>query len=312
MKTVPTRTTLNAAPTLGQITKLIRNIGSPKGGSEIENLIKRLHLDREGVQRLLLKSDGIIPALAEGRLLIEVLETLSFPNEFADEVESNYGYLSGYTRPKSLAEQIAKLYELFPSMAARANRDLLMQIEKDEITLPYGAEGFFAIPHYLCIADSYQEAVQKVLDRLKEVLGDRFANCRKGYLGPNLLHENRKKIVQRGILQKDQDSDMHIVAAQFGMRHRGRSGLRAHTIMNKKECGLGAYEIGIMLLTHPERLQNKNDLWIDCIGDEYYSLARDGFLRSPVFRIFEDTLILDTHEIDRINEHFGSPSSFLL
>jgi hypothetical protein len=32
--------------------------------------------------------------------------------------------------------------------------------------------------------------------------------------------------------------------------------------MNANECGLGAFAIGIMLLTHPERLKHYDDLWI--------------------------------------------------
>jgi len=48
--------------------------------------------------------------------------------------------------------------------------------------------------------------------------------------------------------------DILVVPAQFGLRHRGRSVRRVREVMNANEFGLGVFAIGIMLLTHPERL----------------------------------------------------------
>jgi hypothetical protein len=76
---------------------------------------------------------------------------------------------------------------------------------------------------------------------------------------------------------------MIIVAAQFGKRHRGRSVLRALEVFSPYEYGLGAFEVGSMILTHPERFATEEDVGTDCCGDEV-SLKPDDYHRNaPCF-----------------------------
>ena len=200
---------------------------------------------------------------------------------FADEeTKSSYGYLSGY-KPKGITEQTNRLRELFPGIGY-ADEKL---VEQD---LPANAEGWFAIPKWEKIAPTYGEAVQKVLDLLKKTRDGKFYNYREDKLGPKHLRQLQKSIKAWEKLGDEQkDHDVLVVPAQFGLRHRGCSVRRAREVMNASEFGLGTFAIGIMLLTHPERLQHYDDLYIDCAGDEYSPDADGAFPDTPVF-VFDD------------------------
>ena len=104
-----------------------------------------------------------------------------------------------------------------------------------------------------------------------------------------------------------------IIAAQFGLRHRGRSVRRARVVMEDttSEVGLGAFAVGIMILTHPIRLQDYNDLWIDCAGDEF---SRDGdgdFSKTPYFEFDDVRVEFGTYDVSVVHDHYGSASWFL-
>lgn len=60
-----------------------------------------------------------------------------------------------------------------------------------------------------------------------------------------------------------------IVPVQFGLRHFLYYWDRPWK--NNEFC-LGTFAVGIMLLTHPERLWNDTDLFINCGGDDYRGL----------------------------------------
>jgi hypothetical protein len=105
------------------------------------------------------------------------------------------------------------------------------------------------------------------------------------------------------------DHDILVVAAQFGLRHRGRSVRRAREVMNASEFCLGAFAIGIMLLTHPERLKHYDDLWIDCAGDEF-SYGGDGqFGNAPCFSFDDVWVEFDTNFVVGANGSYGSASA---
>lgn len=60
-----------------------------------------------------------------------------------------------------------------------------------------------------------------------------------------------------------------VVPAQFGFLRRGCSHRRAHELFLENEFGLGIVAVVSMLLTHPERIQSRDDLQIHCIGDRF-------------------------------------------
>ena len=126
-------------------------------------------------------------------------------------------------------------------------------------------------PEVANVAATYGEAVQKVLELIKKTRDGKFYNYREGQLGPRYLRQSAKsaKMFQK-FGEEQKDHDILVIPAQFGhpsQRPFGPQGARSHE--RQSEFGLGAFAIGIMLLTHPERLQNYDDLCIDCAGDEY-------------------------------------------
>lgn len=262
----------------------------------VEDGIDAMNLQKDGAQRLIENGGEFQSELKK------LVERFSITNQYADEeVESSYGYLSGY-KPKGITEQTNRLRELFPGIGY-ANEKLA------EGALPENAEGWFAIPRWEKIAPTYGEAVQKVLDQIEQTRSGAFYNYRKGELGPNQLRQSTKaKSVFQKLGDEQKDHDILVVPAQFGIRHRGRSVRRAREVMNANECGLGAFAIGIMLLTHPERLQHYDDLWIDCAGDEFAPDAGDDFSQSPFFGFNDDEVEFDTGVVDGAYGCYGSAS----
>lgn len=265
-----------------------------------DKALKEANLEKDGIQRLIEKGDEF-----QSRVIIAIKE-LSISNQFADEeVKSNYGYLSGY-QLKGTTEQTNRLRELLPGIGY-ADEKLV------EATLPSIAEGWFAIPRWEKIASTYGEAVQKVLDLIKQTRNGKFRNYREGQLGPQYLRQSQKSVKafqKLGDEQKGQD--ILVVPCQFGLCHRGRSVRRAREVMNASEFGLGAFAIGIMILTHPERLQHHDDLWIDCAGDEHDPGAGDDFSRAPGFGFYDDGVIeFDSSRIGYPFDYCGSASGFV-
>jgi hypothetical protein len=74
----------------------------------------------------------------------------------------------------------------------------------------------------------------------------------------------------------------------------------------------GAFAVGVMLLTHPERLQHHDDLWISCAGDEYYAPHTfGGFSRAPIFGFGGGKVEFDACWCGYANGDCGSASAFV-
>ena len=218
-----------------------------------------------------------------------------------EEAGSSYGYLSGYL-PKGTPWQIQRLRELFPWLGG-ANEKLA------EGALPENAEGWFAIPRWKKVGSTYGEALQKVLNLIEQTRNGAFYNYREGQLGSNQLCQSTKQVAMFQKLGDEQNGhDILMVPAQFGIRHRGRSVRRAREVMNANECGLGAFAIGIMLLTHPERLQHYDDLWIDCAGDEFAPGADGYFSESPYFEFHDGKVEFGARGVGYDYDCYGSAS----
>ncbi|MDA3802991.1 MAG: hypothetical protein PF488_03830 [Patescibacteria group bacterium] len=256
--------------------------------------------NKDGFQKLFKNGDKF-----QARIVTAIRE-LTVSNQFKDEERiSNYGYLSGYLsgyKPKGrgITEQTNRLRELFPGIGY-ADEKLA------EVELPPNAEGWFAIPRWEKIAPTYGKALQKVLDLIKQTRIDVFYNCREGLLGPQYLRQSQKssKAFQK-LGDEQKDYDILIVPAQFGLRYRGFSVRRALEVMNASEFGLGAFAIAIMILTHPERLQHDNDLWIDCAGD-----ADSGFSSAPYFWYRDGEVGFGDGEVGFPSSCSGSASALL-
>ena len=84
-----------------------------------------------------------------------------------------------------------------------------------------------------------------------------------------------------------------------------------HRVMNSLQFGLGAFAVGCMLLTHPERLQHYDDLWVDCAGDEFSPDADGAFGMAPYFYSSGGALKFDTYFVGHAHGHCGSASGFV-
>jgi len=84
--------------------------------------------------------------------------------------------------------------------------------------------------------------------------------------------------------------------------------------MRKAEFGLGAFAVGIMLLTHEDRLQHYDDLWIDCAGDEFHDPQNSvaPFDLAPIFGFRDDRLGFGTSWSGGAGGNFGSASGWLV
>lgn len=167
--------------------------------------------------------------------------------------------------------------------------------------------GTYVIPKF---TGSYNNAVKKVLKALAE--SRPFYNWREENFGKKYLQETKAKKTAMKKLYTSEEGDYITIQAQMGLKYKGKSVKEARTLFAKNEFGLGAYEVGCILLTHPEILQKHEDLWIDCAGDGYAPGGDGQFSHAPCFRCFgDDELRFDTEGLDAAYGRYGSASGFV-
>ncbi len=284
-----------------------------------EKAIEEFGLDKDGAQRVHARGNELAEAIHTA--VIASLEDLSASGKFKDEeVPSKYGYLSGY-RPEGqdLDCQIMIIQNLFPGLGG-ANQDYLQRVNSGEIKVQKPAEKFFAIPNIwkqgglpVIFGTTYSEALLRVLDLLKQTRDGKFKNYCEGQLDEKRLHqsEHTQKFF-RDISEAQGSPDILIVPAQFGIRHCGRSVRRAREVSLTNEFGLGAFAVGIMILTHPERLQHCDDLWVDCAGDEFDDSDLDVRFDNAFFFGFDRVGVrFGMRFVGSTIASFGSPSGFV-
>jgi hypothetical protein len=234
-----------------------------------------------------------------------------------EEVDSNFRYLAGYKqgfkgvefltgfRPKPVEEQVARLREIIPSLAsARADEALAWCV------LPPEAEAYFAIPRWQVIAPTYGEALDTILGLIDKYAPDRMFNYRADKLGPEYLRPYESDLTMWNRLCNEQKGcDILMVPAQFGLRHRGRSARRFREVKKETEFGLGAFAVGCMLLTHPERFRDYDDLWLECSGDEYAPDGDGRFIAAPMYMHAPGEMAFDVLHFFRAK--IGQISAFL-
>ncbi len=283
------------------------------GKDAFEKALTEAGLDEDGIQKLIEGSDEFEADI------IASIRKLSVSNQFADEeTESNFGYLSGYTpnRDQMIEVIIAdfekqiELLDKFFNCGKKFNPDYIIRIHS---TCPTWVEKFFANFDWRIIASTYGEAVQKVFDLLKKTRDGEFYNYREDRLGSEYLRQSQKSIkAWEKFGDEQKDHNILIVPAQFGLRYRGLSVRRARVVMNAQEFGLGAFDIGIMLLTHPERLQHYDDLYIDCAGDEYSPDADGNFPGAPIFYFSLGQAGFDTDWVGGADSRYSSASGLVV
>ena len=210
-----------------------------------------------------------------------------------DKVPSSYTYSTGYTGPKKIQDQInllAKIFHLDPSKA--------LENAKNLPALPKGAEGWFAVVRWESIAKVYFWAIDSIYGRL----GMKMPQGKVGIRKISVMSINTIATVQN-------NSNILIIPAQFGLKHRGEATEYAKKNLAPNEFGLDLISVGCMLLTHPKRLCDTKSLEFDILGS---AILHKRILFVPVI-YFDKKLVLNADDGMRTaKESSGSPTGFLL
>ena len=252
--------------------------------------------------------------LQEG--IAKLIAKLSMSDQYAnEEVRSNYMYPKEYKGPKPIVDQvkaIAKIFGLDPSQSLKFARNLP--------ALPDGAEGWFAIPsvdalakkHFPEVTDPAQKYCQVVqLVNVKITASRLFYNYLERQITLAQLRVHARTAHALDLIAETQKGDILIIAAQLGMRHRGKSVRRAREVFQTNEFGLGAFATGIMLLTHPEREVQWEQLHVDCPGDEFAPKADGTFSHALIFFFNDGKVKFAASRLGYADRNYGSASAFL-
>jgi len=224
-----------------------------------------------------------------------------------NRISSSFGYPKGYNGAKTLDEQATLLREQY-----QFPLKLLASVKKR----PKEAEGLWVMPLIKNIVPlqckhPYNYAVDFVLERLGR--SRKFKNWRQGKMGYEYLRqiENTLCLWNQLTLAQGSGELTPVVPAQFGKMHNGESVdyVRKHVLDN--EILFGVYHIGIMLLTHPEREQKREQLHIDCAGDKYAPGGVGRFVDAPFFSWGVGGLRFSADWASGANGYYGSVSGFL-
>lgn len=298
---------ITSVPTDGQLKQVNR-----LAEDAIRDAIKKGSINKDRIQKLIENGDEF-----QKRIITAAYDLSVLSQHTDEEVKTSLGYSRKY-RILGLDEQIERLQEFFPRLKC-ADEQLFNQ------GLPANAEGLFAIPRWQTISSTYGGAVQAVINLIKRTRHDMFESPWDGHLDPRHLRQSLNSAkAWKKIGDEQKNYDILVVPAQFGLRHRGRSVRLAREVMSANEFGLGAYEVGIMILTHPWRLNtyrgtsvsdNEDELFVlsvDCAGDEISPKANKKFPCSLNFEFNCGVVWLNARRINGACEDSGSASGFLI
>ena len=230
--------------------------------------------------------------------------------EFEHEEETIFDiYLSGYIGALAIEQQFDILQTL--------PMDITKNSSVGQANFKAG-EGQFLIPNPYKFFEGYNQAIIGSLEILDTPRGHlRYGRNRNQLDNPQHIRRTYPtENAWKQISESQGNPDILVISAQFGFQHRSRSVHRVREIMESLgQFGLGVYEVAMMLLTHPKRLEQFNDLWIDCPGDEIsdiYSNSGWGKQKAPYFRFNGGKVELGMSWIDYVRAYSGSASAFFL
>lgn len=210
----------------------------------------------------------------------------------------------GY-KVKGITEQANILRKIFPGIGY-ADESIAEQPR------PNGAEGWFAIPKWQALGVTRGEAILEVFRAIASKRG--FCDYVSGPGGERCLRQRMETAKMFGKFAERQDGfDILVVPAQLGLRHRGRSVRRAREVFLDNEFDLGAFEVGVVLLTHPERCEKRaNQLHPRCAGEEKSPHGNGNFSHTPFFYSNSSRLEFRADWSHYASELFGSATAFLV
>jgi hypothetical protein len=258
-------------------------------------------LDQSSAQAVLDSGRKLKNEVAE--FLVEIIHRHTTSDRYkSEQVESDRVYPSTY-RLRPIEAQVTELKKFFPSLGSCHERIARRPMLE-------GAEAWFAIPRWQALATTYNDAVSMVLECIASKR--RFQNRIKDRMAPQYLRQSERSKLAESILADQQSgNDILVVASQFGMLHRGCSARRTRVALAGHEFGLGAFAVGCMLLTHPERLSSEDTLMVDCSGDEYSVGGDSIYDRVPLYDYDISGLQFSIFYEDRARNLWGTPTGFL-
>lgn len=281
----------------------------------VAEAVEKADLTKEGAQHVLGNGDEVVAAVLAAA--VAAIKNLSIPNQFADEERaSSYGYPQGW-RIKSIAEQATVLAKFFPGLDVSHAGELAKRYEKDDkLVLPEGMDGLAVIPKHSAIArlttgtnenwPAYNRALAHLLGVVKSARPE-FVDYTDGAVGPDCERLAPKTAAVYAEME-NVPGDVVVLAAQTGLLHRGKSVRRARVVFGAKEFGLDSFVVGCIILTHPERLNDPNVLWIDCAGSERAPRAGDAFAGVSYWSFDDGRLEFSSDRISPPNGDYGSAS----
>lgn len=204
-----------------------------------------------------------------------------------------------------LTDQIKCIQNFFP---------WLENIDENIATwqIPANADGNFAFPDWKKIAPTYGVAVNKVLVLIKNQYGGNFKNYLEDRLGSeDHNRQSKKSLAMWENIRKEQNADIYILPVRVGLRLSADHICESANINDASKFELGVFEVGIILLTHPNRLKSFKDRWIRCGGNEFCCKANGRFNRRPFFSFISGKVRLGADLFKKMDEHCDSAVGFL-
>lgn len=301
-------------PTIPSITSGQKRKIVSLGSDAIEKVLEELGLDQDAAQSIVVNGGDFAAVIREAAY--RSLKGLSTPNEFADEEKSsNYGYPKGW-KLKPVSEQAAILAKKFPDLDVSRVEEFARRYEKDgKLILPKGMDGLVVIPKHSAAArlskdneqwPAYSRALAYLFGVMKAARPE-FVDYTEGAVGPDRERLASKTAAVYAELEKV-PGDVLVLAVQTGFLHRGKSVRRARVVFTGKEFGLDSFAVGCIVLTHPERLNRSDVLWIDCAGSERVPRAGGAFSDASCWRFGYGRLEFDSDWVSGPSGSCGSAS----
>lgn len=163
----------------------------------------------------------------------------------------------------------------------------------------------FTFPAWQTKDKTYSEAVNQTLKEIKKT--------RPFYSLLKIASENIRETERKQEMIKQCTKDgLVAIDVQLGEKYKGKSVKEARELFENNEFGLGAYEVGQILLQEPDILEDFNSLWLDCAGDEFeYPGDNARFGHAPCFDFSYSKVSFSTLRVGHACGHCGSVAAFI-
>lgn len=162
---------------------------------------------------------------------------------------------------KKIDDQLLILNKHFPKL------ETISKVYHFDKNSTEGKPNIFIIPDWEKVSTSYGSACEIILNILISIHGSNFSTSKVNEfftwdIKPTL--ELTRGIYKLKEIQKN--SDYLIFNCNLGLKHAGKSARRALATFKDNEFPLGVFEVGVILITHPELLKGTFSTYIGTPG----------------------------------------------